>query len=183
MQTCLQHLQENTHLFPKSVQFKVVGSGESESGYAFPPTKAYVNAVQTAVIGMIAVAVVTFIQETDADKIPYVVKHSLASITGNLYSQRTPNDEAVDTLAETQMSHKSNREADPFMISEVISKTAKGDVQAVAKKVIDAYNRRFPFNKEMRLENTTAVRTKNILSMDPQNRKKLAKASRDVDKW
>lgn len=181
VQACIQALQTNTHLFPKSVEFKLVAGPGGES--VFSPTKAYANALSAAVIGMIGIAVVTFLARNPAHKIPGVVTHSLANISGSLYSQGTPHEEAVTTLTETQRAHKLNREMDPIMLAEMIETLAGSvDKQAFSKKVIDSFNRKWNWNQAMKIDNNAAIRTRNILAMSKENRKKLTKASIYVDR-
>lgn len=175
---CMKAMQENTHIFPKSMQLNVSGT---DAG--FGPAKAYVNAVMLAVVGMIAVGTVTFAAEASAGKIPNVVLHSLATITGNLYVRKGANEEAVDVLAETILAHKANREADPFLMAEVISHTCTlENLMANAKKIIDKFNIQM-INPAHKIQPNAANLVKNVLNLSTGNRRKLSKASCDVDKW
>jgi hypothetical protein len=178
VQACMRAMQENIHIFPKSIQLKVAGK---DAGFA--PAKAYVNAVMVAVAGMIAVGVVTFAAENPAGKIPSVILRSLATINGNIYSRKTANEEAVDILADTTKEHKVNREADPFLMAEVISHTCSlENLVTNARKIIENFNRQV-FNPLQKISPSAANLVKNVLNLSQENRRKLSKASCDVDKW
>ena len=128
--------QENQHLFPQALHLKLAGTEEDRK---FVPAKAYVNSVMAASVGIIGIAVATF---DESKRIPEVVVKSLASLSGTLYRAGNASDEAADTLSETVLNNKVNREADPIMIAEIIaSATGKGSVQDSAKKIIDLHNR------------------------------------------